>query len=251
MKGDFDGELMRRMEEVSLLSSDHPKRQEVREAVASAGGWAEKEWLRLQAEPERLRGLLLDVTAPAGLEQRLLDIPSNMNRRLRRLRWPFGAAAALLMVAAVVAVMSVRPFGDSADRALVRIASLVAADHMKRPELTVAAADEQRLVAALQARAPFKVRVPTAVANGSPVGGRICRFDEGPLVLTRWRRGDHEISMYQIRLADFGLPPNLPRQEIDPPDQGSVAGLCRVRLWSDDQFAYATVADAAWADDDS
>lgn len=251
MKGDFDGELMRRMEEASLLPSDHPKRREVREEVASVGGWAEKEWLRLQAEPERLRGLLLDVTAPAGLEQRLLDIPSNMARRLQRLRWPFGAAAALLVIAAVVVVMSVQPVGDSTDQSLVRIATLVAADHMERPELTIAGDDRQRLVSALQARAPFEVRLPSPTANGSLLGGRICRFDEGPLVLTRWRRGDHDISMYQIRLTDFGLPPNLSRHEIEPPDQGSAAGLCRVQLWSDDRFVYATVTDAAWPDDDS
>jgi len=252
MRGDFDGEMRRRMEDASMLPHDDPRRLAVSEEIASAGGWAQEEWLRLQAEPERLRYALREITAPPGLERRLLEIPTGVTRRRRRLHLPLGAAAVLLVIAAVAIVVSVRSSSSSADQSFMRLASLVVADHAKHPELTVLAVHREQLVSDLQPRAPFEVRLPDASPGGTVLGGRICSFDECPLVLTRWRSGAHESSMYQLRLADFGLPPNLPPKTLTG-DDGAMQriGRCRIRIWSDAEFAYAVVSDDGPADSSS
>ena len=251
MKGDFDGELRRRMHDATMLPPDHPIQQQVRRDVTDAGDWAQEEWLELQRESEEVRLALRAVTLPAGLEQRLLDIPNTSVQRHRRRRFPFAAVAAVLIIVAVWATVVSWPHAQSTERFITRVASLVAIDHSSRPELTVLVDDTRGIMEQMQPIAPFEIRLTAAPIAATLIGGRICRFDEGPLMLTRWRAGGRELSLYQLRLADFGLAPNLPRREIDAPTGERDTRHCRVRLWSDDHFAYAIVSDGPAPEDGS
>ena len=251
MKGDFDGELRRRMHDATMLPPSHPIQQEVRRDIAAAGDWAQEEWLELQRESEEGRLALHAVTLPAGFEQRLLDIPNTSVQRHRRRRFPFPAVAAVLMIAAVSAVVVTWLHLQSAERSITRVVSLVAIDHSSRPELMVLADETRHIVERMQPSAPVEIRLTAAPIAATLIGGRICSFDEGPLILTRWHTAEHEISLYQLRLADFGLAPNLPQREIDAPAGDEDTRHCRVRLWSDDHFAYAIVTDAPASDNGS
>ena len=249
MKIDFDGELRRRMEDACLLPSDHPIQREVRDEIADAGDREQQEWLELQRVNEELRLELHDVTPPNGLERRLMGIPLSSALHPRLLRVPRGAISAVLVISAVLAVMMIWPRGSSTDGSIARLASLVAQDHSARPELTVLADELQRAVERLQPIAPFEIRLKVVPVAATLIGGRICHFVEGPLILTRWQASDHELSMYQLRLADFGIPPNLPQREINSSADHEKKIHCLVRLWSDEQFAYAIVTDVTVSGD--
>lgn len=237
------------MRDATMLPPDHPIQEQVRRDITEAGDWAREEWLELQRESEDVRLTLLTVTQPTGLEQRLLDIPMTSAQRRRRV--PFVAVAAVLLIVAVSAVVMNWPLVQSSEQSITRVASLLAIDHSSRPELTVLADEEQGVVEKMQPIAPFEIRLTAAPAAATLIGGRICRFDEGRLILTRWITDGHELSLYQFRLADFGLAPHLPKREIDALSGDENKGHCRVRLWSDDQFAYAIVSDAPAPDNGS
>lgn len=251
MKGDFTGELRRRMDEVCLLGPEHPDHQEVLTEVAKAGDWAKQEWLNLHQENEHLRIALCEVALPGGLDPRLMEIPATLKQCANpfRLRQSLVAAiAAMLMIAGLIAVILNWPDAAPVEDSMRHVASLVADDHSSHPELTFKASDPSRITAMLEPNAPFPVRLGIPLKGANLVGGRICKFKEGPLVLTRWQTGGQEISMYQLRCADFGLPPNQPQRELNPTFADERPVSCRVTLWTDDQFAYAMVADVVTED---
>ncbi len=247
MKGDFAGDLRRRMEEVCLLptdATDEPARKQLLDEIAAAGDWAMQEWAELHRENERLRVMLRDVSPPEGFESRLLAIAATSRTRRHALHRPLGLAAAILMLlTAGVIVMTWRGAPSATESTVAHVVALVARDHDSRPKLVVETSDPIEATRSLESKAPFDIRLVGAPAGAELVGARVCSFPEGPLVYSRWRDvggEDEELSLYQIRLSDFGLPPDLPPQELRSSEAG---GRCRIRLWSDNQFAYAVVRD--------
>jgi len=242
MNADFDGEMTRRMDEASLLPADHPRRQQVRDEVAAAGDSVQQQWLELQRENEELASHLQEVTPPSGLTDRLLRIPEASPRRPMRVRVMLAAAAAIIIISAAAVIAIVQPASQQSDRAVSQLASLVAQDHMAQPKLTVVESDWNDAVASLQSSSPFRIQLPSKPDGAALVGARICSFDDGPLVYSRWTdvRGN-ALSVYQLRLSDFGIPAHLPPKTIIPHSGTASADPCRVRLWSDDDFAYAVV----------
>jgi len=248
MKADFNGDLRRRMEEAVLLPVDHPARQELHELASAHGERSQREWCAVQNENEQLLDELQRISAPPGLKDRLLLIPAATPRRSRVwMKSMLAAAAVLAVITTVVVSIVLRPGTDSFDQSIAHVASLVAADHTARPHLTVLASNPREAIENLQPNAPFRVDLTTTPGAATLVGGRICSFDEGPLVYTRWKGPRGDISMYQLRLADFALPANLPPRAAGQ-NQADDPGECRVRMWSDDHFAYAIVVDGASAD---
>ncbi len=246
MKGDFSGELGRRMEEASLLPPDHPDHVRLISTIAATGDLAKRRWLDLHRENEQFRLALPEVALPVGLEQRLLEIPSAREQSTRRFHLPFrrvAATAASLAIVGTIAVAVIWSRASPLARSVEHVALLVAADHSSRPQLTVEVSEPAQAVAMLQPQAPFTIRMAPPRGKAELIGARLCRFNEGPLVLTRWRANGLEISIYQFRRADFGLPANLPEREMIPTlSDGKRSGCC-VRLWTDDQYAYAIVQD--------
>jgi hypothetical protein len=244
MKPDFTGELRRRMEEAVLLPADHAEYSAVLEAIAQAGDWAAQDWAALHGENELLRARLQAVHPPEGLEARLLAIPTVGAPRSLRMGVPAVLAAAVIVILAVAAAWLPRLSAPAADPAIALVAHRMVEDHLSDPHLTIETSDPAAAAAALESTAPFEFRVVPPAAGAALIGARICSFPEGPLILTRWRRDDHQVSVYQIRLADFGVPPNLPPREIVPAGTSGAAATCRVTLWTDDRFIHAVVRDA-------
>ncbi len=71
--------LRRAMEEASFLPAGSSRRSEIAAEISREGEWAEVEWHELLAENERLRLDLGRVTAPAGLEESLLQLPEKLS----------------------------------------------------------------------------------------------------------------------------------------------------------------------------
>ena len=87
------------------------------------------------------------------------------------------------------------------------------------------------------------MRVPALDDPYTLLGGRVCSFGSRPIVYTRWRKDNRDHSLYQVRLADFGLPVNmLPTTVTTPPTPGHPIGH-RVVIWAQEAFAYALVCD--------
>jgi len=254
MQADFNGDLRRRIEEAALLPSDHPMRRDACDHVSEHGDGARQVWRDVQQENESLLVELHEVPAPSGLQERLLIIPQNVRRRSRAWkRSIFAAAAVLVLAMTVVPGLLMHPGAEAIDASVVHVASLVADDHSARSQLTVVTSDPRQLFQELQPKAPFPIDLTTTPAAATLVGARICSFGEGPLIYTRWSTTKGDLSMYQLRLSDFGVPPNLPPQEVrqDQPGDRGARRRCRVRLWSDDLFAYAIVVDDEPADSGS
>lgn len=250
MKGDFTGDLRRRMEEACLLpaiKSDplgDPTHRRLLDDIASAGDWATAEWAELHRENERLRVMLRDVPTPEGLESRLLDIPATARMASRSFRGWLGLAAAVFLLVGLGAVVMQWRSVSITNNSIAHVAALVAHDHESHPELVVETSDPVEAIRSLQPQAPFDIRLAGAPAGAELVGARICTFAEGPLVYSRWRGQDGEFSLYQIRLADFDLPQDLPERVVQS-GSGQDAGRCHIRVWTDNQFAYAIVHDAS------
>ncbi len=234
--------LHRRIEEVAALPADDPLHKEVFRKVSQAEPWAEQYWLELLRNDEKLRLVLRHVHPPENLRERLLKIPSTTVLRRRNVRRALvfaGMAAACLIVAVWLSLPVIRtgPTLTEATRAL------AALDHVKRPELTVKTAVSSEIVARLEAAVKFPISIPALGEEYDLLGGRVCKFGTMPIVYTRWQHRGRDHSLYQVRLADFDLPPEFTTQVVTvPPTPAEPAGH-RVRLWAEGDYAFALVCE--------
>jgi len=243
MKADFDGQLTRRMEDAAMLPPEHPMRSEVERDVREAGPWAQRQWEALLRENDALRHRLAEPTLPAGLEDRLLRIPETAPKRWRTVPAPALAAAVIALLAIVSLLVVNRSHDARHTDTIAGLAALIAADHSSHPELTVRTDDPEHIIDQLKDNAPFEIHPAVAPASATLLGARICRFEQGPLVYMRFIDAGEEISMYQLRLSDFNIPANLAARNIMSASTTDRPAKCRVRLWSDQRFAYAIVRD--------
>ena len=233
------------MDDAALLPEDDPRRRQVLRRLEDADSRIQLAWADRLREVERLRLALRHVDVPGGLEQRLMGIPATVRRGWRLTRWRGAAvlAAAVITTAAIVTLLRTSSTGTIADAAS-RLAALAINDHAGRPILTVMTEDPREVEAQLAAAA-FAVRIPALDERYTLLGGRVCSFGTRPIVYTRWRKDDHDHSLYQVRLTDFGLPGDLlPTTVTTPPTPGNPIGH-RVVIWARDVFAYALVCDGS------
>jgi len=182
-------QLRRDMDEAVLLPEDHPTRKQVMQRVQQAGDWAEEHWVELVAINERMRLELPQVTPPTGLTERLLAITSTTqtHRRSPAKRRAFtGAFAAMLVIGLLVWQWPSGP-GDGATAAQT-LAQLAAADHLRGPAMTVRSSNPDEVKTALDATTALAVHMPDLGGDYRLEGGRICKFDQCPVVYTCWRR---------------------------------------------------------------
>ena len=242
-------DLLAAMEDAVLLPEDDPRRREILQRLDDADPDIQLAWADRLRESERLRLALRHVEPRGGLEERLLRIPGTVRRPWwgwRPTGWRSAAvlAAAIITTATIVALLRTSSTGTIADAAS-RLAALAITDHAGRPVLTVTAAVPREVEAGLTTLAPFAVKVPALDEPYTLVGGRVCSFGSRPIVYTRWRKDNHDHSLYQVRLADFGLPEDLlPTTVTTPPTPGHPIGH-RVVIWARDVFAYALVCDGS------
>jgi len=240
----------RAMGEAAALPADDSQRLRMQAEIAGLGPWAEAEWLALLEEGERWRLELGRVTQPDGLEDRLLRIAEGprgigLPRILgtRRLAW-MAAAALLVAVSAWFALGGARAPEDGRHPAnLQAIALLAMNDHLDTHTLEVKGEVPGEVASGLRDRIPFEIEFPEFEGGLRLEGGRRCTLGSHPVCFSTWRKGDVRFTLIQLRLADFDLPPGLPRTIVTP--KGAAAGRrpLDVLVWSKGEFGWALVGD--------
>lgn len=234
-------QLQREMGEAAVLSADDPRRQEVMRRVQNAGAWAEDEWVALLDVDERLRVELPRVSTPAGMEERLLGIPTEASLPGRSLRrWSMVVIAALVLVCCGVAALFLS--GRNPAQRIREIGIIAIGDHMAGQQLTIETSNGQALIAALKPQMHFDVKLPQLGQGFRLLGGRKCAFDRRPVVYTRWERGGHEYSLYQFCPKDFGLPSDFSRRAVVIDDGGRDVA-CNALVWTENGCGYVLVAE--------
>ena len=239
-------EARRLLEEVAVLSKDDARRRELVRELDGMPDSLRAEWYDILEENEDLRLRLRQVDIPSGLIDRVRAVREGSRGTRRRRVTPLTGAlvtAAVIFstVAGLLFVQSVR--SESTDRKIHDLAVLAAMDHTARPELSVKTHDSDSLQAGLSGDAPFTLNVSSPEPGAVLVGGRVCSFGDRPLMYTCWRDGDEDVAVYQVRRSEFALRAGIPATEVDIPEHGSPISRCRVRIWSDADFAYVVVHD--------
>lgn len=245
----------RAIDEASLLPSGDPIRDAMAKRIESATDERRAAWSASLEENEHLRHELGAVEPPEGLIDRLLAAPdadeftrrSVMRRATtRRSRpWrsaPLVAATLTLLAAAAAALLLVNPDNSSLD-AVERFAALAMRDHMTRPTLTMESNDPTAFALAMDDAVPFQAIVRPISNDARLLGGRVCQFDEAPLLYTRWTDAAGEASVYQIERRRFNLPDGMPPREVSIPASTRSAPECRIIIWSEGSHAFAIVRD--------
>lgn len=232
-------ERRRLLEETALLPENDPRRHEFMALLRDGPESQREEWCDVVAENEDLRLRLLAVESPTGLSGRLQAIRERRNRRLRSRILPL--AAAVVLIASLLGFLIVRAEGENL--AVHTLAVLSVMDHAARPELTALTDDPDSLSAALRESIPFKLKIPDPGDGAVLTGGRVCSFGNRPLVYTCWQWGDEDVAVYQLQRKQFGLRANMAPHHVDIPEHGSPQSRSRVRVWTDDEFAYVVVHD--------
>jgi len=253
-------QLRRAMAEAVALPTDDPARREVLARVREAGDWAQAEWVELVELDERLRMQLSRVEVPEGLERRLLAIPGETAEGAGRSAgegWRWGvfrrrsvvaAMAAAVLLGALLAVLFLSVRSADSRPALMQIAELAVADHRSGSALTIQSTDPDTVYTALADASPLAVQRADLGPRYRLEGGRACKFDDLPVVLTRWDRDGRPHSLYQFHPEHFGMPDRITRQDLwltNEGDRGAThtAAAHRVIVWVQDGEGFALVCE--------
>jgi len=231
------------MEHAVLLPENDPRRVAA-SADAQRTEVRARLWDAVLAEHRDLEDRLRDVPLPDGLVDRLRRIPSESSRPRRERRWlRVMSLAAVLAFTIGVGWYFSAGIGDGPDQPIETLAMLAALDHSSDPTLTVRTDDLSVLSSTLAKSAPFEIAIRPPVSGAMLDGGRLCSFGDRPIVYTRWRTASGGLALYQMEHRTFGIRPGLPPVDINAPKDGSPNSRCRVRVWSDNRFAYVVVDD--------
>jgi len=245
-----EDEQRRALEEAAIREEDDPRRRALLDELEREGSDRRRRmWCEILSENEDLRLRLRHVEAPVDLAGRVRSIrrghrPSAPGRRVSRTG--VGVAVAVLLVAGAVLSALLGPSlgvdGDSRRRALRELALLATLDNAGRPELTVSASRLGDLASGLGERSPFPLRIQRPARETRLLGGRVCTFDERPLLYTRWaREGGGTLGVYQVDRRQFGLGAGIPETRVEIGRRGSPEAHCRVRLWTEERFGFIIV----------
>jgi len=238
-------ELRRDMAEAAALAADDPQRERVMRRVQEVGVWAENEWIELVEIDERLRLGLPRVSTPAGLQDRLLAIPAVSLTGSGLQQRDIVQAVAVGMTLMVVLVAGWLSLAEKPTEAQIteNIAMLAASDHLRAPVFSVRSSDPSEVQTALARATTLPVRLPAFGPDYQIQGGRICRFDEHPVVYTRWQHQGRAHSLYQFQLEEFGLPQGSLDRNLSVALPSTSVPTQRVVMWSEGICGYALVCE--------
>jgi len=239
-----DEDARRDLEEAALLPAGDARRRELVDGLYGAAGEQRDAWCGILAENEDLRVRLRGVDVPPGLLGRVRRVREGAAGRPLVFPVTRAVVVAAALFGVVFGVLLVRSGGPSSSAGpIYQLATLAAMDHAARPEMTIKTDDLQALAEAMDDDLPFDLSIERPEPGAVLIGGRRCAFGDRPLAYTRWRIDGGEVAVYQVRRSEFGLAARQPSREMDVPERGSPPSRCRVRVWSDAEFAYILVRD--------
>jgi hypothetical protein len=248
--------LRERMQQAALLPGQDPVRAQVLQEIAAAAiddplhfddeqGSAQKEWLMLSEETERLKLALLSVPVPAGLEDRLLAIPDQKtapvawwNRPLPELftirRLAVAAGLLLVIAAGWFAYTGLGAWRER--RAIEHVAALAVDLHKtlatQPPADQITTSDPKAAQAFLQPRVSFPA-IMLSAPNTRLTGAAVVRLGNAPAALTRWEREGHTYTLLEFVPATVGLPASFPQQNADEPAPNLTGVPMRTVVWAE------------------
>ena len=228
------------MSEAAILSPEAPQRRAVEAEIAREGEWAESEWMELLQLDEHLRIELQRVDAPAGLEEKLLAIPSESAKSAPRLRWAVAAAAAVLLVIAGSALFFLNDREASVNRRIANIGRIIIEDHAAgagEAPLAIETDDISALFAGMEDYVGFTPRSPELPPEYRLTGGRACVLAGRRVIYTRWIKDGREYSLCMFCPDDFGLPNEFPKQAV----AGGADKEYKALVWARNGCAFALV----------
>lgn len=235
----------RAMGEAAALPADDPQRIAMQAEVSRLGPWAEAAWLALQQEGERWRLELARVEVPAGLEDRLLRIPTDAPATpLSRLLHPSLLARVSLAAGLVLAVGAWFLFAGrpTTPDPIEAVALMARNDHLETHDLDVRGTEAAAVATGLHDRIPFDIHFPALGESLRIEGGRRCTLGSHPVCFTTWRRDGARLTLLQLRRTDFGLPANLVPTLVTPRGAAAGAPPVDVLVWTEGEFGYALVS---------
>ena len=239
-------ERRRRIEHAALLPEDDVRRRDLIREIEESSSSERDEWYAILSENEEFETRLRHVEVPSGLLERVRAVRQDAPRTRRKwTRSPVGmiAAAALLIATLAGVVWFDGAAGRTVSENAHKLAMLAALDHASRPALSVRTDDISSLREGLRPGSPFTIGITSPRDGATLIGGRVCSFGERPLIYTRWRDGVEDVAVYQVRLDEFALRDSMSPLDVDIAEEGSPVSQCRVRIWSEGEFAYVLVRD--------
>jgi hypothetical protein len=258
-------ELRQQMAEAAVLPPDDPRRLAVmRDIVASRDAVLHEEWITLIASDEQMRLDLIDVEVPAGLLDRLRQVPDAAEAeapirhvRFARPRWSVAVSiAAMIAVAGLVWLTNLQQPIDSEFDLRLKTLALLALDHSNtitpvtptaatntagKGTLAVATTDKP-ITANLSADSfGFKPEAPQLPPHMKFVNAAKAFIGGHPVVAFHILDEGQPRTIYQFKPDDYNLPHSFTARTIQPPGPWYNHQKGEVTFWTDKSKAYAIV----------
>ena len=236
-------QLRKAMGEAASLPPEDIIRRNVEASISSAGQWAEKEWLEILSQDEHFRIALRKFEVPSGLKQKLLAIPDQkfpkpkVSRQLSLKYLAYAVAAALIAATVAVIIFSQK------EPDLNQIAMLAINDHINNRNLKIVTNDPEDFKNKITGLVPFEVNTPDFGGNLKLSGGRPCKLGSHPIVYSLWNKANGEFSLFQFRLADFGLSNMAESKIVKPQSQATKNEKSECLIWSKGSFGYILIGE--------
>src|SRR5262245_30814069 len=211
----------------------------------------------------RLHSLLeadaLQDSASPALRDRILQQlaavafrPASSGRRRRRGATAYAVLGVIVLVAALVAGVTVLRFTGAPD--LTPFVEEVAAKHLlyterSGPALGLETADVGRLAVWLTGQVGFPIRAPSDLRPGEHlVGGRISSLGDAPAAYLLYEQDQHPVSLFITRRPPSGSPEGN-RWVVDGMElYTSRLGRLTLVWWEDEEYVYAAASTASRRD---
>ncbi|MBF0196965.1 MAG: hypothetical protein HQL32_04615 [Planctomycetes bacterium] len=206
----------REMMEAAFLPASDPKRQRIEDLIAKEQTWAEREWLTLVQEDEKLKLALRKVSTPPGLKEKLEDI-SEMTIQKPKPFWQrrsWLTVAALFVLTLLISVFSVFNQKHTHSSGFKTIAMMAMDDHLNDNKVVFASDNPESFIHDVSSRVPFAVALPRMSQGLKLLGGRPCRWGDCAIIFSRWDYEGEPISILQFDPEAYNMPKSVATEEV-------------------------------------